>query len=766
VEPRRGHDATPGASPVKPRGGGVAGGRGGGGRGNAAGGRRSRSPRRDAASGNGNDNGNGRRVTMTTDETATPLTRHRANSNESNASTASKNRWARKPSEDVQDDPPKQPFRSGGLAQSLAKSSQDARSTNGNGNGSSNAGGNRNAHGGTRSINHPGSRDSSVSSSHRDGGAGPRRTENEPSYRRVEMLRGGRSSSFKSRGRSDSIESDASVQSVQSVQSMQSMRSTSSRYDSKSSRYNTRNNDGRRGSDRLSLTSSSDRPPMRRMERSTSDFSSASESFRGRDGGDRGFGSNRRFQDDRPSRRMERTTSDVSETGSQSSSTPFRGSTLAASSLSKTPAPVIVTKPLAKSSQDVRFAGTKSDPPPPQTKFVSSLASSLAPPATAKPEAEKPLGGGSQRQPPQPFKSSLAASSNTSTSVVSETTTSNEDEERRRLAAERLKERFAARSSSQGTSLSQLASKSSLKEPSAGTEPPARATRSESPTREGLRSGSKSILSSVGDPSPARTVSDKEARTREFFAKLEKEDTKRETARRTENSFKSSLLISINEPPAVAAKPTLRETLAARGVTPFKSSLSASISTHQRSSSTPLINKTVYSLADLRKLMPSSIVKCPPDLRDMKITEVIEVRPPTKPTVKGSSLASGRRVEVSSRRGGSVKRGGMSRGGGMQGGRGSKGDRPRSGADSRGGGGGGRRGGPPPPPLYDGPIEPLTVSENRWVPKKADKSEFEATLSHVKSVLNKLTREKFAKLTDELCKTPMDSMEMLGYVLY
>lgn len=52
------------------------------------------------------------------------------------------------------------------------------------------------------------------------------------------------------------------------------------------------------------------------------------------------------------------------------------------------------------------------------------------------------------------------------------------------------------------------------------------------------------------------------------------------------------------------------------------------------------------------------------------------------------------------------------------------------------------------------------MSENRWVPKKA-KEGGESVLSHVKALLNKLTREKFKKLTNELCSIDITSLALL-----
>lgn len=177
-----------------------------------------------------------------------------------------------------------------------------------------------------------------------------------------------------------------------------------------------------------------------------------------------------------------------------------------------------------------------------------------------------------------------------------------------------------------------------------------------------------------------------------------------------------------------------------------------------------------YSYVDKRRLMPASTPK-PNDLPDMMIVEVIEYRPQTR-APGGGSLRSGRaasREQEGRATGRFAKKPERSernqRGAAVQRQSSFAGNTKRDASKRRGGGGGGRGGyGPPPPPLYDGPIEPLTVSENRWVPKKEALSVVESTLSYVKGVLNKLTREKFAKLTNELCAVEMKSFELLRYV--
>lgn len=182
----------------------------------------------------------------------------------------------------------------------------------------------------------------------------------------------------------------------------------------------------------------------------------------------------------------------------------------------------------------------------------------------------------------------------------------------------------------------------------------------------------------------------------------------------------------------------------------------------------------------LDRLMAFAVPR-PADLPDMKIAQVIQFRDPSDRPVGGRRFA-GRGVAVprSGRSiGSSVRKRDRDhdrdrdreRSSGRQGQRG--GDRGGSGRgrDRRGGGGGGGGGGrgrggyQPPPPLFDGPVEPLTVSENRWVPKKA-KEGGESVLSNVKSLLNKLTREKFKKITNELCSVDMPSLALLRSVVF
>ncbi|CAH0490086.1 unnamed protein product [Peronospora farinosa] len=281
---------------------------------------------------------------------------------------------------------------------------------------------------------------------------------------------------------------------------------------------------------------------------------------------------------------------------------------------------------------------------------------------------------------------------------------------------------------------------------------------------------------------------EKDVRTREYYAKLNKENAEREASRRAApfksslgSSIESSLLksqASIGGSNDAAPPRTIRSCLAdstdTRRVRMPKLSLAQAIAPSRTTMSRA--KKLQYSLAELRRLMTFAIPK-PADLPEMKIVEVNQMRDP-RSVIKRSSgrLAAGYGIGKSI--GGSIRKRDRSD---VRGGRGAKnqsslrdGRRDRNGRGGRGGGRGGRGGGggrgdygrPPPPPLYDGPIEPLTVSANRWKPtKEKETSTLEKTLNYIKSLLNKLTREKFAKLTDEFCAVEIDSFVLLSSIV-
>jgi len=64
---------------------------------------------------------------------------------------------------------------------------------------------------------------------------------------------------------------------------------------------------------------------------------------------------------------------------------------------------------------------------------------------------------------------------------------------------------------------------------------------------------------------------------------------------------------------------------------------------------------------------------------------------------------------------------------------------------------------------FDGP--PLKKSENRWMPIR-DTSALVVTEKKVKSILNKMTKEKFDKLSEEMCNIPILSYEMLTMMIH
>lgn len=328
-----------------------------------------------------------------------------------------------------------------------------------------------------------------------------------------------------------------------------------------------------------------------------------------------------------------------------------------------------------------------------------------------------------------------------------------DDAERKRVA-DNLKERMEARNLKRGSSLAEMMKAPLMRKGS-----------SDSQTEN--RSSPIGVRKEFENDSSANA--EKDARTREYYAKLDKENADRESARRAA-PFKSSLGASIESTPARTLKSSLAASMNGGQGRTFASSLAASLAPSRKTVSR--LKKIQYTIEELRRLVASALPK-PTDLPDMKIVDVIQIRDPSSVPKRSSGRlgsSSGRSIGGSLRRGdrfGSGSRGSAAR---DQRGPGS-GRRDRQGRGGRGGGRGGRRGGgrdnrPPPPPLYDGPIEPLTVSENRWKPtKEKELSALEVTLNTVKSLLNKLTREKFAKLTNELCAIEIDSLALLSSIV-
>eukprot|EP00522_Entomoneis_paludosa_P009342 CAMPEP_0172439146 /NCGR_PEP_ID=MMETSP1065-20121228/219_1 /TAXON_ID=265537 /ORGANISM="Amphiprora paludosa, Strain CCMP125" /LENGTH=1241 /DNA_ID=CAMNT_0013187787 /DNA_START=100 /DNA_END=3825 /DNA_ORIENTATION=- len=85
--------------------------------------------------------------------------------------------------------------------------------------------------------------------------------------------------------------------------------------------------------------------------------------------------------------------------------------------------------------------------------------------------------------------------------------------------------------------------------------------------------------------------------------------------------------------------------------------------------------------------------------------------------------------------------------------------------DNQRGGRGGRGGrGNNQPPLYDGPVAPLVKSANHWRPQ-ADTNAMVKTEKAVKSVLNKMTKEKFERLAQQMVEIPLLSYDMLTMMI-
>lgn len=78
----------------------------------------------------------------------------------------------------------------------------------------------------------------------------------------------------------------------------------------------------------------------------------------------------------------------------------------------------------------------------------------------------------------------------------------------------------------------------------------------------------------------------------------------------------------------------------------------------------------------------------------------------------------------------------------------------------------GRRGGRGnnQPPLFDGPVEPLVKSKNHWRPRK-NTSALIVAEKKVKSILNKMTKEKFARLSAQMLEIPILTSEMLSMMI-
>ena len=80
------------------------------------------------------------------------------------------------------------------------------------------------------------------------------------------------------------------------------------------------------------------------------------------------------------------------------------------------------------------------------------------------------------------------------------------------------------------------------------------------------------------------------------------------------------------------------------------------------------------------------------------------------------------------------------------------------------GGRGGRGGGPNQQPQFDGPIVPLVKTENHWRPKK-NSTPLVVAEKLVKSILNKMTKEKFERLSQQMIEIEILSYDMLTMMI-
>lgn len=69
------------------------------------------------------------------------------------------------------------------------------------------------------------------------------------------------------------------------------------------------------------------------------------------------------------------------------------------------------------------------------------------------------------------------------------------------------------------------------------------------------------------------------------------------------------------------------------------------------------------------------------------------------------------------------------------------------------------------PPLFDGPVKPLVQSENRWKPIK-NVGPLQAAEKKVKGILNKMTKETFERLSQQICDIHILSYDMLTMMIH
>ncbi|EQC33218.1 hypothetical protein SDRG_09202 [Saprolegnia diclina VS20] len=227
------------------------------------------------------------------------------------------------------------------------------------------------------------------------------------------------------------------------------------------------------------------------------------------------------------------------------------------------------------------------------------------------------------------------------------------------------------------------------------------------------------------------SLSEKEKRTNDYYAKLQKETAPKPSA----PVFKSSLMQSM------------------------KSSLSSSLALSIAREPTKPLEKMRYSYLEL--LSYKREYPKPADLTaDMTVITMPASPRALARSAKGSFAS---RDRSSLRRGTASQRPSASHGNNAGNGRR---ERERDYGGKKGGKG--RRGGRDvaPPPLLDGPYEPFVKSEKRWVPSKEKVVVIDDSVAAtVKTLLNKLTRELFEKLTLSFCEIPLTSFGVLRTIV-
>jgi translation initiation factor 4G len=170
---------------------------------------------------------------------------------------------------------------------------------------------------------------------------------------------------------------------------------------------------------------------------------------------------------------------------------------------------------------------------------------------------------------------------------------------------------------------------------------------------------------------------------------------------------------------------------------------------------------TIYSL--VFRLKETAPKDRPSTLPDFTITKVMVAKGGGRPH-GGSGRGGGGGWERSSGTGGAPRRQSNTKraetGGGDEWSRGQAPPRIQQQQKGGRGRGGGRGMQQQQQPLYDGPIVPLVKSENHWRPKK-NTSALVVHEKKVKSILNKMTKEKFDRLSQQMIELPILSFAML-----